>query len=273
MFRFLNMDASAIIPRHPHMDSRNPSNFCSPGTRLRKIRERLAFTYRDVEQRSYELAQRYGRPEFIIHISRLADLENGGVVPGLHKLFSLCSIYHIDPREACAWYDVPLGETFTEGMSFVGPKTHLAAPPRTLRLPVHFDPAFDPQRTTYLTRMIQSWGEFEAAALQNGHRYHYGFIGRGDHWMEPILRPGALVLVDPQRQKIEGGGWKNETERPIYLIDIRSGYRCCWCSLERNRLVLQPHPMSPCAPEQYLFPDEAEIVGRVVGVSMRLIDS
>src|SRR5215469_8951741 len=243
-----------------------------PGSRLRQTRERLALTYRDVEQASYELAQRHGRPEFIIHISRLADLENSSVVPGLHKLFSLCSIYHLDPDEVCRWYDVPLKEAFADGMSLVGPKTHLGAPPREIRLPIHFDPAFDPQRTAYLTRMIQSWGTFEAAALRNGHGYHYGFIGHADHWMEPLLRPGALVLVDPQRQKIEAGGWKNEAERPIYLIDIRSGYRCCWCLLEKNRLVLQPHPLSPCAPEIYHFPNEAEVVGRVVGISMRLID-
>jgi transcriptional regulator with XRE-family HTH domain len=244
-----------------------------PGTRLRQVRERLALTYRDVEQASYAVAQRHGRPEFIIHISRLADLENSSVVPGLHKLFSLCSIYHLDPDEVCKWYDVPLSDIFADGMSFVGPKTHLAAPPRAIRLPIRFDPAFDPQRTTYLTRMIQTWGDFEAAGLKNGHGYHYGYVGHADHWMEPLLRPGALVLVDPQRQRIEAGGWKNEAERPIYLVDIRSGYRCCWCLLERNRLVLQPHPLSSCAPENYHFPDEAEVVGRVVGVSMRLVDS
>jgi transcriptional regulator with XRE-family HTH domain len=244
-----------------------------PGARLRQVRERLALTYREVEQASYELAHRHGRPEFIIRISRLADLENSGVVPGLHKLFSLCSIYHLDPSEVCKWYDVPLADIFTEGMSFGAPNTHLAAPPRVVYLPVRFDPAFDPQRTTYLTRMIQSWGNFEAACLRNGYTYHYGYVGHADHWMEPLIRPGALVLIDPQRQKIESGGWRNEAERPIYLVDLRSAYRCCWCLLEKNRLVLQPHPLSSCAPESYPFPGQAEIVGRVVGVSMRLIDA
>lgn len=242
-----------------------------PGTSLRQVRERLGLTYRDVEQSSYELAQRLGRPEFIIHLSRLADFENSGVVPSLHKLFSLCSIYHLDLAELCKWYDVPLGDIFGNGSSRAAPRTHLAAPPRIVRLPIHFDPAFDPQRTCYLTRMVEHWGHFEAALLKNGHSYHYGYIGHDDHWMEPLLRPGALVLVDPQRQKIESGGWRNEAERPIYLVDLRGGYRCCWCLLEKNRLVLQPHPLSNCAPESHRFPDEAEIVGQVVGVSMRLI--
>jgi len=57
-----------------------------PGLRLRQVRERLGLTYRDVERSSFELAARRVRPEFILHISRLADIENRGVVPGLHKL-------------------------------------------------------------------------------------------------------------------------------------------------------------------------------------------
>src|SRR5258706_8741782 len=59
-----------------------------PGLRLRQARERLGLTYRDVERASYELAARRGRADFILHISRLADIENRGVVPGLHKLRS-----------------------------------------------------------------------------------------------------------------------------------------------------------------------------------------
>ncbi|HEU5411505.1 MAG TPA: helix-turn-helix transcriptional regulator [Candidatus Acidoferrales bacterium] len=244
-----------------------------PGIRLRQVRERLGFTYRDVEQASFEVAQRRGRAEFIVRISRLADFENSGVVPSLYKLFSLCSIYHLSPDEVCGWYDIPMSEVSSHAGANPAPNTHLAAPPRGVYLPIRFDPAFDPQRTTYLTRMVQQWGRFEAATFRNGSPYHYGYVGLTDHWMEPLLRPGALVLVDPRRQRVDAGNWRSEAERPIYLIDIRSGYRCCWCGLDGNRLVLQPHPLSPCVSESYHFPDEAEVVGRVIGVSMRLVDA
>jgi hypothetical protein len=71
-----------------------------PGLRLRQARERLGLTYRDVERASYELAARRGRPDFIIHISRLADIENRGVVPGLH--FSpWTSINRLRRRSTC----------------------------------------------------------------------------------------------------------------------------------------------------------------------------
>ncbi len=73
-----------------------------PGLCLRQARERLGLTYREVERASYELASRRGRPEFILHISPLAEIENHGVVPGLHNLYSLAAIYHLDRRASSA---------------------------------------------------------------------------------------------------------------------------------------------------------------------------
>jgi transcriptional regulator with XRE-family HTH domain len=83
-----------------------------PGLRLRQARERLGLTYRDVERASLELAARRGRPDFILHISRLADIENQGVVPGLYKLYTLAVIYRLNPLELFRWYDVPIEECF-----------------------------------------------------------------------------------------------------------------------------------------------------------------
>lgn len=147
----------------------------------------------------------------------------------------------------------------------------MAAPPRIVRLPLHFDPAFDPRRTSYLTRKVESWGHFEAAGLKNGHNYHDGYMGQDDHWMEPILRPGALVLVDPQRQRIEAGGGRNEAERPIYIGRHPRRLPLLLVPDGKGQLVLQPHPLSTSVAEAYRFPDEAEVVGQVVGVSMRLV--
>ncbi len=147
----------------------------APGLRLRQARERLGLTYRDVERASYELASRRGRPEFVLHISRLADIENHGVVPGLHKVYSLAAIYHLNPLELCRWYDVPLDEFFGDGSSLPAPKTHLVAPPTALHVPLRFDPAFDPRRTEFLSRMIERWGRFEGALADGNGHYRYGF--------------------------------------------------------------------------------------------------
>ncbi len=207
-----------------------------PGLRLRQARERLGLTYRDVERASYELAERRGRPDFIIHISRLADIENRGVVPGLHKLYTLAAIYRLNPLELFSWYDVPIEECFHDGASFPAPRTHLMAAPTSLRVPMKFDPGFDPRRTEFLSRMVERWGHLEGA-LTNGQSHHfYGYIGMSDRRMMPLLH----------------------------------GYRCGWFHQEGSRLVMQPHPLSHCLPETWRVPEEAEIVGRVTGVVTRL---
>ena len=99
-----------------------------PGLRLRRVREQLGLTYRDVERCSYEIAAKRGRPEFILHISRLADMENRNVVPGLHKLYALAVVYHLNPAEIFRWYEVPVDEFFADGAMFPAPQTHLGSP-------------------------------------------------------------------------------------------------------------------------------------------------
>src|SRR5574337_281721 len=241
-----------------------------PGSRLRQTRERLGLTYRDVERASYQLASQRGRPEFIIRISRLADIENRGVTPSLYKLYALAAIYHLNPLAVCQWYDVPLENHFSDGAHLHALKTHLAAPPTSLRLPIRLDPGFDPRRTEYLSRMVETWGHFEATLFNGQPRYRYGYIGLDDNTMDPLLRPGSLVLVDPAIQQVRNSGWNNEYERPLYFVDVRDGYRCGWFLREGPQLILQPHPLSSCAPEVWRWPDEAEVVGQVVGVVMRL---
>jgi len=247
-----------------------PGPELQPGSRLRKARERLGLTYRDVESASYELACQRGRPDFILHLSRLADIENRDVTPSLYKLYALAVIYHLDPREVCQWYDVPFDGHFSDGIRLCAPNTHLAAGPERLRLPLRFDPAFDPSRTEFLTRMVERWGDLEGTLLKGDSRHLYGYVGLEDRRMDPLIRPGSLVLVDPKLQQVQNFGWNNEYERPVYFVELREGFRCCWCRCEAGRLMVVPHPLSSCAPEVYRFPDEAEVIGQVVGVAMRL---
>ena len=117
-----------------------------PGTRLRRSRERLGLTYRDVERARVGLSA--WSPDFIVHLSRLADIENRDVTPSLYKLYALAAIYHLDPQEVCQWYEVfPVRPGhFSDGKQLSAPKTHLAAGPANLRLPIRFDPAFDPRQ-------------------------------------------------------------------------------------------------------------------------------
>lgn len=247
-----------------------PEPGIQPGARLRRARERLGLTFRDVERASYELACQRGRPDFIVHLSRLADIENRDATPTIYKLYALAVIYHLDPGEVCEWYEVPFQGHFADGVQMTAPNTHPAAAPAKMRLPVRFDPAFDPRRTEFLTRMVERWGDLEGTFFQAPSRYLYGYVGLDDTRMHPLIRPGSLVLVDPKLRQVKNIGWKNEYERPVYFLELHGEFRCCWCQMEDSKLILIPHPLSSCAPEVYRYPDEVEVLGQVVGVAMRL---
>jgi transcriptional regulator with XRE-family HTH domain len=254
----------------------HPGRTEEAGQRLKRTRERLNLRYRDVEEASLRIAERHGNDEFVIALSRLADIENKGTVPTIYRLHSLCAIYRLDLHEVLEWYGVDVASLPADALSVSVERTHpvgfLPEDRGEVLVPLTLDPGFDMRRTTYLSRMIQKWGRLPLMLLNGldlkGHRY--GFIGTEDWSMYPLLQPGSFVLIDETHRKLVTSGWAHEFERPIYFFEHRKGYACCWCNLTENRLILQPHPASLCNPEIYAYPEEIDVIGQVTGLAMRL---
>lgn len=246
------------------------------GQKLKRARERLNLRYRDVEEASGRIAERHGNDEFIIALSRLADIENKGTVPSVYRLYSLCAIYRLDVREVLEWYSVDLSQLPADALLADVDRTHpINFTPDgygEVQVPLSLDPGLDLRRTTFLSRVIQRWGKLplmllNALDLKN---QRYAFIGTDDWSMYPLLQPGTFIVVDETKRKIVPNGWANEFERPIYFLEHRSGWACGWCSVSEDRLILQPHPGSNCDPTIYQYPAEIEVIGQVTGVAMRL---
>ena len=90
--------------------------------------------------------------------------------------------------------------------------------------------------------------------------------------MYPLLRPGSFVQIDDSSTRWQKNPWRSEFDRPMYFVELRDGYVCSWCELQGKTLTIIPHPLSPSQTRQFRYPDEAEIVGRVTAVAMRLVD-
>jgi transcriptional regulator with XRE-family HTH domain len=251
---------------------------CNGGYKLRAAREALGCTMRDVESASLQIARRLASEEFAIPPSRLSDIETKGVVPSIFRLYSLAAIYRRDHRELLSWYGVELNDIHLDVGVAQPPSSHFSNAGENLAeisIPVRLDPGFHLQKTTNFGRMIEKWGVVPLSYLSMlaaDERYSYGYIGSEDFTMYPILPPGSFIQVDENKNKATEGAWRSEFERPIYFIETREGFVCSWCHVQRDTIVLQPHPLSPVPVRMLRHPQEAEIIGQVVGVAMRLGD-
>jgi transcriptional regulator with XRE-family HTH domain len=245
------------------------------GQKLRRVRERLKLTYRDVEQATQKIAQLHGNYEYSIGLSRLADIENRGTLPSLFKFYSLCAVYRIDFEKVLGWYGVDL-----QALSVDASRSPLCQTyPFDLRPADHAEvdiPAvaasLDLKGTSYLSPHLQRWGRLPLNLLNalDHSRNRYAFIGTDDWSMYPLVPPGSFIEIDTERRKVLRDGWTAEHDRPIYFLECRDGFKCGWCMQRDGKLYVQPHPQSPDPPSVFNFPGEAEIVGQVIGIAMRV---
>ena len=247
----------------------------SAGRKLREVREQIGLTLRDVEIASTALSQARAIEEFVINPSRLSDIETKGVVPSIYRIYVLSVIYRTDFTELLKLYGVDLASTAADFAICQPGKTHrleIVTDRGSVMVPVKLDPAFNLHLTTNMGRMIEDWGAVPLQYLQElaKRKYTYAYIGMDDLTMYPLILPGSFVQVDEELDRVLEGKWRSELERPIYFVETRDGYLCAWCTLRRGEIILQPHPLSPVAPRILKHPQEAEVIGQVVGLAMRL---
>jgi transcriptional regulator with XRE-family HTH domain len=255
----------------------NETNAFTAGRKLRDLRDRLGMTLRTVEEASSAVAATYRNDEFIIPPSRLSDIETKGVLPSLYRLHSLAIIYKITWQEILEWYGIDLNVSSVQVNLPPVPRTHISRQTvnmEALQLPTRMDPSFSRNKTSDIARFVQQWGLLPMeylAKFANDH-YVYAYVGMEDYTMYPILMPGAFVQVDQTRNRVQRSISRSDYERPIYFIETHDEYICGWCSVKENRLVVEPHPMSPCEIRIFKTPQEAEVIGQIVGAAMRLAE-
>lgn len=250
-----------------------------PGTRLKDLRARLGISTREVADFSKRISDNEGNQEFLISSPWLTQIENEkAALPSIYKLFTLASIYGLSYSEILGLYGVDTQKVKKYHSELPIAKTHLAQyepaeAPALIDVPVRFDAGLNVSQTNLLSRMIESWGRVPVEFVQHLDLRNrlYGFIGLKDYCLYPLIRPGSFVEIDPNIRKPRHGVARSEFERPIYFVDLRSEYACSWCDLVEDKLVLTPHPLSPNKTRIFVFQKEAEIIGQVTGVAMRIV--
>jgi transcriptional regulator with XRE-family HTH domain len=251
----------------------------SVGTRLKRIRERLGLSLRQVEERSRQLAERKQNPDYFISRGWLNNIENGTYTPSACKQYTLGAIYNVHWSNIFSAFGCNLGDFSRDQAMFAPSKTQLdtrvSDTEGTIVVPMRPKGRFKFDRTNLLAKLGKIWGEVPIRLLQHMDLRNsaYGFVGLSDRTMFPIIRPGSIVQIDQNQRKVVQGKWEDEDDRPIYFVELRGEFVCSWCQMEDGYLSAVPHPKSKCQVRRFAYPREADIVGRVIGVTMRLVEA
>jgi hypothetical protein len=195
----------------------------------------------------------------------------------LRQKSPLGAIYNIHWSSIFSAFGCNLSDFGRDQAMFAPSKTQLATRDAddTIVLPMKSEKEFKLDRTNLLAKLGKIWGEVPIRLLQHLDLRNgvYGFVGLSDRTMFPIIRPGSIVQIDQNQRKVMQGKWEDEDHRPIYFVELRGEFICSWCEMQDGDLNAVPHPKSKCKVRRFAYPREAEIVGRVIGVTMRLVEA
>ena len=248
----------------------------APGAKLKRLRESLEMTLRDVEKRSEDLAVEKNNPDYALSRGWLTEIENGKHIPGIFKVYSLSVIYCRSWVYLNSLFDLRMSDLAKDQAIHGVPRTRLLeaqeSGPETVVLPLRFRQEQRLAETNLLAKLAVIWGEVPIALVRllSPDEKLYGFIGLQDDTLSPIIRPGSFVQIDVNQRKVQNGSWDSEYDRPVYFIELRGAYAYGWCELRRGELLVVPHPKSGREIRRFEHPHEAEIIGRVTGIAMRI---
>ena len=249
------------------------------GKRLRAERERLGLSLRDVEGLSHGIAERLQSPDYNVAHTSLADIENGKWPPTLHRLYTLSVIYGRDYDRLASMCGIPASESLREHQKLHLPRTYLIGPlpeqyRRTAFSAAELREKLRTERTNLVPKLIETWSEVPLVLqAMDGADPLYGYIGKDDYTLHPIVRPGTFVRIDPRQKKIPVVRWRSDYDRPIFFVELRERYVCCWCEMHDGRLILIASQQSNRRTQQLRYPTDATIVGRVTGISMDIVEA
>jgi len=237
------------------------------GTKLMEARLRLKMSRAEVSAETARIAKLYRNPQCRISESWLGRIETNQGFPSSVKLLTLIVCYRLDVRELLGTDETPVDPVDAQWRHHLTPATHILIEAGPLG-----DVATDLLPNEYVeppevTTLLPNDARFSSD------RYARAIIGTNDNRMYPILRSGALVLIDRRRRDINKRvRIRHELDTPIFFFETHGAPICGWAHRNANGTVdIWAHPAAQMPPINLLYRQEAQLVGQVVAVKMWIV--
>jgi hypothetical protein len=142
---------------------------------------------------------------------------------------------------------------------------------RPVDLPKHLGDASSMRRNSLLSDLVLSWRHEVPIRSIRGPQWSrrkilYAQVGTNDGMGLPRIPPGSFVAI---REINEEERRKPDPER-YYLLQHRTGYVCCRCTVDCERLLLISEGQMVGTKQEYMYPGEVRVVGRLLSLATRL---
>lgn len=119
-------------------------------------------------------------------------------------------------------------------------------------------------RESATNRLLSAWGDAPMLLMleEDWGDGPFVVVGFSDRMLWPLLPPGSLLRLDSKARKIEDRSWP-EFERPIYLIEYRDRFYCCYAQRRGDMLRLISHLESPAPPSFSVPYKDARVRGQL----------
>jgi transcriptional regulator with XRE-family HTH domain len=142
---------------------------------------------------------------------------------------------------------------------------------RPVDLPENLGDASSLRKNSFLSELVRSWRrDVPIRAIRGPHwsrgRILYAQVGTGDGMGLPRIPPGSVVAIG----EIKEDERKKPNPERYYFLQHRTGYSCCRCTVEDRRLLLITEGQRVGTRQEFAYPGEVRIVGRIVSFATRL---
>jgi transcriptional regulator with XRE-family HTH domain len=136
---------------------------------------------------------------------------------------------------------------------------------RPVDVPSQLGTASALRQNSTLFDLVRSWRHQVPIRTIRGphwrrHTLLYAQVGTSDEGALPAIPPGAIIAI----REINEDERKNPDPERYYFLQHHAGYSCCRCVVDKGRLLLLTTGQRVCVPQEFAYPSEARIAGRVL---------